>query len=193
MYEAGIGFFWGLGTIVGPLIGGALAEISAYGWRWSFWILTICGALELVGVAAFFPDYNPKKEETTIQKLAYVDWLGATLMAAWFAFFVSVLSIAGTTFTWGSGASIAVRFILSVADINPTHHLPALGRMGSRDHRFHRSARFMLSDHKRTPHLPRRLPHEQDNHVSIYLYLRHWKRTVDRHLLHAFVSAIHQG
>lgn len=34
MYEAGIGFFWGLGTIVGPLIGGGLAQASRSGWRW---------------------------------------------------------------------------------------------------------------------------------------------------------------
>lgn len=36
-YMSGIGLVWGLGAILGPVVGGAFS-ISAATWRWSFYI-----------------------------------------------------------------------------------------------------------------------------------------------------------
>jgi MFS family permease len=37
VYVGGTGLTWGLGTVLGPIIGGAFVESSA-GWRWAFYI-----------------------------------------------------------------------------------------------------------------------------------------------------------
>jgi MFS family permease len=37
VYVSGTGFTWGLGIVLGPVVGGAFNE-SAVGWRWAFYI-----------------------------------------------------------------------------------------------------------------------------------------------------------
>jgi MFS family permease len=37
IYVGGTGLTWGLGTVLGPIIGGAFTDGSA-GWRWAFYI-----------------------------------------------------------------------------------------------------------------------------------------------------------
>lgn len=36
-YMSGVGFVWGLGAVLGPVIGGSFADSSAT-WRWAFYI-----------------------------------------------------------------------------------------------------------------------------------------------------------
>jgi multidrug resistance protein len=43
-----------LGPILGPLIGGPLADHA--GWRWVFWFLTILGGVFLLTILGFFPE-----------------------------------------------------------------------------------------------------------------------------------------
>jgi multidrug resistance protein len=43
-----------LGPILGPLIGGPLADHA--GWRWVFWLLTILGGIFLLTILLFFPE-----------------------------------------------------------------------------------------------------------------------------------------
>lgn len=38
IYMASIGFTWGAGTVLGPIVGGAFAENTHATWRWSFYI-----------------------------------------------------------------------------------------------------------------------------------------------------------
>jgi MFS family permease len=37
VYNAGMGLFWGIGAILGPVVGGAFSDSSAK-WRWAFYI-----------------------------------------------------------------------------------------------------------------------------------------------------------
>lgn len=74
------GLTWGVGTILGPVIGGAFADSSAT-WRWSFYI-------NLVILAAFAPIYfiwlpsiPMVPEKTFIAKFLAMDWIGAALNA----------------------------------------------------------------------------------------------------------------
>ncbi|KAH8678436.1 major facilitator superfamily domain-containing protein [Xylariales sp. PMI_506] len=43
-----------LGTVVAPVIGGAL--VSSVGWHWTFWFLLICGAASLVILVLWLPE-----------------------------------------------------------------------------------------------------------------------------------------
>ena len=54
------------------------------------------------------PFRNPRPDNTTKQKLAEVDWIGAILTGAVFVLFIIVVTFAGSTYAWDSAASIAL-------------------------------------------------------------------------------------
>lgn len=41
LYVGGTGLTWGLGTVLGPIIGGAFT-VSSAGWRWAFYLNLVC-------------------------------------------------------------------------------------------------------------------------------------------------------
>ena len=67
----------GVAPVIGPVLGGYLAE--AYGWRWSFYMLVPVGLLAFVGLRLTLP------ADTRFTKVQ-LDWTGflalATAMAA---------------------------------------------------------------------------------------------------------------
>jgi hypothetical protein len=128
-----------------------------------------------------------------MKKLRTVDWLGATLMAAWFAFLVSALSIAGVTFSWNSAASIAVSISVDRALCAIIDRLLALGRLRGCHNCLRYPTRTLHSYHKGTPYRPCGLSHEPNRHAILFIHLRNRKCAVDHHLLHPFVLAIHKG
>ncbi|KAF1811305.1 MFS general substrate transporter [Eremomyces bilateralis CBS 781.70] len=107
LYNASIGLSWGVGAILGPVIGGAFSDSSAT-WRWAFYInLPLAGVLSPVYFFAF-PSKNPRPMESVMAKLKQVDWVGAILNAGVFVLFQVVLTFSGSTYPWNSGFSIAV-------------------------------------------------------------------------------------
>ncbi|KAF2010030.1 MFS general substrate transporter [Aaosphaeria arxii CBS 175.79] len=90
---------WSLGTLVGPMLGGALAENTS--WRWVFWInLPFCG----VGIilAVFFIRLNAVAKMTFAQKLKHTDFLGAFLFVGGLTSILIGLSWAGIQYSWTS-------------------------------------------------------------------------------------------
>ncbi|KAF7557831.1 hypothetical protein G7Z17_g376 [Cylindrodendrum hubeiense] len=107
LYNALIGLSWGVGAILGPVVGGAFSDSSAT-WRWSFYInLPLAGVLSPVYLF-MFPSFDPRKDLRFMEKIRQVDWIGAFLNAAVFSIFMTVVSFSGSTYSWGSGASIAL-------------------------------------------------------------------------------------
>ncbi|KAH7130904.1 major facilitator superfamily domain-containing protein [Dactylonectria macrodidyma] len=107
LYNALIGLSWGVGAILGPVVGGAFSDSSA-SWRWSFYInLPLAGLLSPVYVF-MFPGFDPRKDLRFFEKLRQVDWVGAVLNAAVFTIFMIVVSFSGSRYPWGSGTSIAL-------------------------------------------------------------------------------------
>src|SRR5688572_18725193 len=79
MYIGGTGFIWGLGTILGPIVGGALADSSAT-WRWAFYINLPIGALFAPVYLFLLPSPDPRPGATIKERLLSIDWIGAPLM-----------------------------------------------------------------------------------------------------------------
>src|ERR1051326_1799563 len=81
LYTAMCGVFWGIGCILGPVVGGSFADSSAT-WRWAFYI-----NLVLFGVCApiyFFviKSYMPQPNVSFGERVKRMDWLGILLYSA---------------------------------------------------------------------------------------------------------------
>jgi hypothetical protein len=107
LYNALIGLSWGLGCILGPIIGGSFS-VSSASWRWSFYINLPLAALLSPVYIFLFPKHNAQPETPGPTKLARIDWVGAVLNATVFTLFQVVLTFAGSTWKWNQAGPIAL-------------------------------------------------------------------------------------
>ncbi|OAA70101.1 Major facilitator superfamily domain, general substrate transporter [Akanthomyces lecanii RCEF 1005] len=107
IYNALTGLSWGVGCILGPVIGGAFSVSSAT-WRWAFYINLPLAGFILPVYIFFVPGRNPRPDLKVLPKLKEIDWIGTSLFAATVVLFMIVLTFGGSTFAWKSGGSIAL-------------------------------------------------------------------------------------
>ncbi len=92
---------WSLGTILGPVIGGAFADSSAT-WRWALYI-SICVAIFSIPVCIWLvPAVVHKIPYNTRQQIKQVDYLGAILFLGGVVAIVMVLGFSGAEYDWKS-------------------------------------------------------------------------------------------
>ncbi|ETI21001.1 hypothetical protein G647_07344 [Cladophialophora carrionii CBS 160.54] len=106
---------WALGSVVGPIIGGALAH--PHQWRWVFYImLPFCG-IGLVCIPLFIRIRRP--EATVKQMLSRVDWIGGFLFIASATGFLVAISWGGTSYPWNHWRTL-VPLILGILGLIAT-------------------------------------------------------------------------
>ncbi|KAH8800234.1 MFS drug efflux transporter [Xylogone sp. PMI_703] len=112
-YVTGIGFVWGLGAVLGPVIGGAFSQSSAT-WRWGFYINLVIGAITAPVFIFWLPQIRPVKDVSIINRLLAVDWVGSILSFAMWSVFAFVFISAGSLWAWSDGRTIAMIVVFGV-------------------------------------------------------------------------------
>ena len=86
-----------LGSVCGPIVGGAFAETQ---WRWIFWLnLPFVGITLVLVPLALRLNLNPS---TIASKLRRVDWVGSFVFIASLTSFLVPLTWGGVMYDWSS-------------------------------------------------------------------------------------------
>ena len=107
MYVGGTGLTWGLGTVLGPIIGGAFTDSSA-GWRWAFYINLCIGAVCAPVYLFMLPNKDPRPGVSFMDRAREMDYVGAILTIGAFVSGVMAVSFGGVTYPWNSGRIIGL-------------------------------------------------------------------------------------
>jgi EmrB/QacA subfamily drug resistance transporter len=92
-YSGYMGGVFALGTIAGPLIGGAIVDTSWLGWRWCFYVGVPFAVVALVVLQRTL--HLP-----TTKRAVKIDWTGATLVTAAVSVLLIWISFAGGKYDW---------------------------------------------------------------------------------------------
>lgn len=97
---------YGFGTVLGPLIGGALT--SSLTWRWCFWIVLPPSGVALVLVAVLCHPPPIPQSLTVKQRLLHMDWAGAVLLLGSMVCLLIALQQGGLAWAWSSSQIIGL-------------------------------------------------------------------------------------
>jgi MFS family permease len=104
---------WSIGSVVGPVLGGALCENTT--WRWVFYInFPFCGLGFIL--ATVFVRLNSSAQMTFVQKIRSIDWIGAMLFLGGTTSFLIGLSWGGIQYPWDSWQTL-VPIIVGLANV----------------------------------------------------------------------------
>lgn len=106
-YLAGTGFVWGLGAILGPVVGGGFSDSSAT-WRWGFYINLIIGAITAPVYLFYLPEIHPAPGKSLRDRLMGLDYVGFVLSAGMWVTFAMGFIFAGGVWQWSDGRTIAM-------------------------------------------------------------------------------------
>ena len=96
-----IGSMWGLGSVLGPVVGGAFTD-SVAGWRWAFYINLPIGAVIVPILIFLVPTFDAKKGMSYRDRFQRCDWAGSALMVAAMTCLILAMTFGGGEYPWYS-------------------------------------------------------------------------------------------
>ncbi|KAI0154592.1 MFS general substrate transporter [Xylariaceae sp. FL1272] len=112
LYTTLIGFCWGLGCVLGPVVGGAFA-ISSATWRWAFYLNLVIGAASAPAYVFCLPSIRLGQPGQSIRdRLLAIDYAGFILGAGIWTSFLLALTMPGGQWPWNDGRTIATFVVL---------------------------------------------------------------------------------
>jgi MFS family permease len=118
-YLSFVGLFWGIGTVLGPVIGGAFAQSKAT-WRWAFYINLLVGAVFAPVYLFLIPSYYPRgdgDEKTAAARFRVLkdfDVVGTILSVGAITALIMAINLGGALYAWKSAQIIAL-FVVAFA------------------------------------------------------------------------------
>ena len=97
--------------VLGPIVGGALAQSSAT-WRWGFYLNLCIGGLFAPIWIFILPGFDPRGPQTFSSRICEFDYLGAISSIAVIVCLVMAINFGGVLYSWNSGQIIAM-FVLA--------------------------------------------------------------------------------
>ncbi|KAG6358211.1 hypothetical protein INS49_014095 [Diaporthe citri] len=101
------GLTWGIGIVLGPVIGGAFS-ISAVGWRWVFYINLLVAVPAVPAYVFLLPNHiDPRPEITSLRaRFAEIDYVEKVLLIGGLVSFILAMNWGGVVYPWDSGQAI---------------------------------------------------------------------------------------
>ncbi|KAK4247367.1 major facilitator superfamily domain-containing protein [Corynascus novoguineensis] len=110
-YLSFVGLVWGIGTVLGPVVGGAFVESPAT-WRWAFYI-NLCVAGLFAPVYLFWiPSFKPRGGTKSLELVREFDIVGTILSMGAITTLIMATNLGGALYEWNSGQIIAL-FVVS--------------------------------------------------------------------------------
>lgn len=107
LYIASLTSVFGIATISGPIIGGALT--TKVSWRWCFYINLPVGAFTLVALALFFkPPIRDTDKGTLWEKIQKIDVIGCAIFIPMIVMVLLALQWGGHQYAWKSATVIGL-------------------------------------------------------------------------------------
>lgn len=107
------GIVWGIGTVLGAVVGGSLGE-SAATWRWAFYLNLLVGVVAAPVYFLLLPDFKPQEGVSLRTRFAQIDYLGTLLSICCLLCIIMAMNLGGVLWTWGSPTSIALLVVSAV-------------------------------------------------------------------------------
>ncbi|KAI9829987.1 MAG: hypothetical protein M1826_005160 [Phylliscum demangeonii] len=101
------GLTWGIGTVLGPIVGGGFSDSSAT-WRWAFYINLVIGGVFVPVYIFLLPTHDPRPNTAFKKRLVELDYVGTITIIGAFTAGVMAISFGGSVYAWNSGRIIGL-------------------------------------------------------------------------------------